>query len=143
MSSYQNQATRVTVESTKYEKGQLLATVTGMKGERFEDLPLPQPHGFHARPKKGAVGHLVFPGGRRDQAFIQLASDPKKVPELGEGEAAMYDAGGNVVKLTASGWEFNMDVVINGNVTISGNVQVGGNLNADGVITDSDGNNGA
>lgn len=137
MQGYANQFTRVRIESSRYEGGQLLVSGTGMAGERFEDLVWHEPHGFHSRPHAGTVGYLVAPGGRRDQGMVMAASDPSRRPELGEGEAAMYDAGGNVVKLTAAGWEFNMDVTINGNVTVSGNIVAGG------TITDSDGNNGA
>lgn len=137
MSSYTNQFTRIEIESSRYENGHLLVTGKGMAGERFEDMVWYEPHGFHSRPHKGAIGFLFAPGGRRDMAMVMAASDPKKVPQLNEGEAAMYDNGTNVVKLTAAGWEFNM------NVTINGNVQVNGNLNASGSVTDGDGDGGA
>jgi cytoskeletal protein CcmA (bactofilin family) len=55
----------------------------------------------------------------------------------------MYDNTSNVVKLTAAGWEFNMDVTITGNVEIDGNLHITGNIVSDGTIVDSDGNNGA
>lgn len=135
MSGYQNQLTRVTVESSRYENGRLLVTGRGMKGERFEDLPWQEPHGFHSRPAKGATGYLVAPGGRRDQAVVQAAMDPKKVPEIGEGDAAMYDASGKVVHLSSGGWAFNMDVTITGKLTVSGDVAIGGKLHAAGDIT--------
>ena len=137
MQGYSNQFTRVTIESSRYEGKQLLVTGTAMAGERFEDFVWYDAAGFHSRPRKGSLGYMMAPGGRRGQGMVMAAADPSTLPELEEGEAAMYDAGGNVVKLTASGWEFNADVTINGNLNLSGNIVAGG------TIVDSDGNNGA
>jgi len=131
---YPSQFTRVEIESSRYEKGQLLVTGKGMAGERFEDLVWYEPHGFHSRPHAGTIGYLMAPGGRREQGMVMAASDAAKVPELQPGEAAMYDNGTNVVKLTADGWHFNM------NVTIVGNVEVQGNIHATGTIIDDSGN---
>lgn len=131
MNGYQNQNIRVVIDSSRYENGRLLVTGRGMRGERFEDLPWEEPHGFHARPAKGAVGYLSAPGGRRDQATVRAAADPKKVPQIGEGEAAMYDAGGNVVTLNASGWHFSMDVTITGNLRVEGTLHATGNITSD------------
>lgn len=140
---YPSQFTRVEIESSRYENGQLLVTGKGMAGERFEDLVWYEPHGFHSRPHPGTIGWLFGPGGRREQGVVMAASDAAKVPQLEPGEAAMYDHTTNVVKLTADGWEFNMDVKITGNVTIEGNVAVDGNIHATGSITDGDGDGGA
>ncbi len=140
---YASQFTRVEIESSRYENGQLLVTGRGMAGERFEDLVWHEPHGFHSRPHPGTVGWLVAPGGRREQGMVMAASDPGKLPQIEPGEAAMYDNTSNVVKLTAAGWEFNMDVTIRGNVEIDGNLHITGNIVSDGTIVDSDGNNGA
>lgn len=134
MRGYANQMVRVEIESSRYENGQLLVTGRGLAGERFEDLVWYEPHGFHSRPHKGAVGYLTAPGGRREQAMVMAASDAGKVPQIEEGEAAMYDKGGNVVRLSATGWEFNMDV------KIVGNVEVEGNIHATGTIIDDSGN---
>ena len=140
---YSSQHVRVEIESSRYEKGQLLVTGTAMSGERFEDLVWYEPHGFHSRPHAGTVGWLVAPGGRRDMGLVMAASDPQKLPQIEPGEAAMYDNTGNVVKLTGQGWEFNMDVKITGNLTIEGNIDMTGNITAGGSIVDGDGNNGA
>lgn len=140
---YPSQFTRVEIESSRYENGQLLVTGRGYAGERFEDLVWHEPHGFHSRPHAGAVGWLFAPGGRREQGIVMAASDPKKVPQLEPGESAMYENTTNVVKLTADGWSFNMDVTITGNVRINGPLHVTGNITSDGSITDADGNNGA
>jgi phage gp45-like len=131
---------RVEIESSRYENGQLLVSGRGLAGERFEDLVWYEPHGFHSRPHKGTIGYLTAPGGRRDQAMVMAASDPGKVPQIDEGDAAMYDKNGNVVHLSASGWAFNMDVTITGNVTITGAVEVEGNIHASGTIIDELGN---
>lgn len=141
--SYANQFVRVEITGSRYEKGQLLVSGKAMSGEAFEDLPWYEPHGFHARPHAGSIGMILAPGGRRDQAMVMAASDPGKLPQLEEGEAAMYDNGGNVVTLTPQGWIFNMDVTINGNVTISGDLDCSGNGAFDGSVTDGDGDGGA
>lgn len=140
MRGYSNQMVRVEIESSRYENGQLLVTGRGLAGERFEDLVWYEPHGFHSRPHKGTIGYLMAPGGRREQAMVMAASDPSKMPEIGEGEAAMYDKSGNVVHLSETGWSFNMDVTITGNVTVTGNVEVAGNIHATGTIIDDGGN---
>mgnify|MGYP001044190018 CR=1 FL=1 len=140
MRGYQNQMTRVTIEGSRYEGGQLLVSGTGMAGERFTDLVWYEPHGFHSRPHKGAVGYLLAPGGRREQGMVMAASDAGKVPQLGEGEAAMYDNTGKVVTLGSAGWKFNMDVEITGRVTVTGDLEVAGNIHATGTIIDDSGN---
>lgn len=131
MKGYDNQGTRVEIESTRYQNGRLLATVTGLAGERFEDIPVEEPHGFHARPAKGATGFVSAPGGRRDQAVIRMAHDPAKVPQLEEGESALYDGGGNMVKVTSAG----VEITHSGAITINGNLTVNGTLHATGDIT--------
>lgn len=141
--SYANQHTRVEITGSRYEKGQLLVSGKAMSGEIFADLPWYEPHGFHSRPHAGSIGFIVAPGGRRDQGFVMAASDPAKLPELEEGEAAMYDQSGNVVRLTESGWAFNMDVSITGNVSIDGNLTCTGDGAFDGSVTDGDGDGGA
>lgn len=137
VSSYANQFTRIEIESSRYENGHLLVTGKGMAGERFEDMVWYEPHGFHSRPHKGAIGFLFAPGGRRDMAMVMAASDPKKLPQLNEGEAAMYEAGGAVVTLKADGWHFNTDLHIDGSITLTGGITAAGS------IVDGDGDGGA
>lgn len=141
--SYRNQSTRFEVVSSKYEKGRLLVTAKGLKGEIFKDIAVREPHGFHSRPHKGAVGHVYAAHGNRSELFFMLGSDDTKIPELEPGQAAMYDDTGNVVVLDADGWHFNMNVEINGNVTIKGDVTLDGNLTATGSVVDGDGDGGA
>lgn len=151
MRGYSNQFTRVEIESTRYENGQLLVSGRAMAGERFEDLPWHEPHGFHSRPHKGSVGHLSAPGGRREQGFVMAASDPARVPQVGEGDAAVYDQHGNLIKLTKDGvtvdyqsrtithtsgdWTINCPTL-----TLNGNLEVNGNIHATGTIIDDAGN---
>ncbi len=134
MSSYANQLTRVEITGSRYENGQLLVSGRGLAGEAFKDLVWYDPHGFHSRPHAGSIGVIQAPGGRRDQAIVMAASDPKKLPELKEGESAMYDSAGNVVTLGANGWQFNTDVTITGNLTVSGDTEIDGKLHATGDI---------
>ncbi|APH71453.1 phage baseplate assembly protein domain-containing protein [Aquibium oceanicum] len=152
MSGYRNQFVRVEVESARFEEGQLLVTGRGMAGERFEDRPWYEPHGFASHPQGGAVGTMLAPGGRRDQSFVMTAYDPGIRPEIEPGDTAIYghgnlmrlhkdgaifDFGSRTAVLTSGGW------TINGDVTINGNVQLNGNMIATGSIVDGDGNNGA
>lgn len=136
MHSYENQGTRVAIESSRYESGRLLVTVTGMAGERFTDVPWEEPFGFHSRPSSGSVGFLSAPGGRRDQAVVRAAHDPAKVPQVGEGEAVMYRDGA-FVKLTEAGLVIShgTGITLEGPVTISGNLTVDGALHATGDIS--------
>lgn len=151
MRGYPNQFVRVEVLSTRYENGQLLVSGRAMAGERFEDLPWHEPHGFHSRPHRGSVGHMAAPGGRRDQGFIMAASDPAKVPQVGEGDAVIYDQHGNVLKLTQGGVTVDYgsrtithksgDWTIEApTVTIRGNLEVDGNIHATGTVIDDAGN---
>lgn len=137
MKSYPNQFKRVEITASRYENGQLLVSVKGMAGETFKDLVWHEPHGFHSRPAAGAIGHLMMPGGRADMAFVQAASDPAKVPQIEEGESAMYEAGGKTVVLKSDGWHFNTDLHIDGSITMTGGITAGGS------IVDGDGDGGA
>lgn len=131
MRGYDGQFTKVIIESSRYENGRLLVSGTGMAGERFRDFVYWEPHGFHARPADGSIGYLVAPGGRRDQGMVMAAANPSRVPALQKGEAAMYDAAGNVVTLTAAGWHFSMDVTIAGNLRVEGALHATGNITSD------------
>ena len=138
----------LTQKNTDFEIGgdgrDHFVTGRGMAGERFEDLPWYEPQGFHARPRKGDIGVLVAPGGRRDQGMVMAApAHNGGLPELSEGEAAMHDGNGNVVTLTASGWSFNMDVTITGNLHVEGDITNSGNITSGGSVTDADGDGGA
>ena len=153
MSGYRNQFVRVEVESARFEAGQLLVTGRGMAGERFEDLPWYEPHGFASHPVAGAVGTMLAPGGRREQAMIMAATDPALRPPIEAGDGALYDAHGNLIRLYSGGAIFNFEDrsitltggqwTINGPVTINGDVLVNGNVHATGSITDGDGDGGA
>lgn len=148
---YRNQLIRVEIESSRYENGQLLVSGRGMAGEQFTDLPWQEPHGFHSRPHKGAVGYLSAPGGRRDQATVQAASDPAKVPQIGEGDSVQYDEHGNLQKMTKDGitvdYQSRTITHISGDwtitaptLTLNGNLEVNGNIHATGSIIDDGGN---
>ncbi len=153
MSGYRNQFVRVEVESARFEEGQLLVTGRGMAGERFEDLPWYEPHGFASHPRKGAVGTMMAPGGRREQAMIMAATDPALRPAIEAGDGALYDAHGNLIRLYSGGAIFNFEDreitltggqwTINGPVTINGDVQLNGSMTATGSIVDGDGDGGA
>lgn len=155
MRGYKTQATRVEITGSKYEGGQLLVSGNGLAGQKFENLPWHDPLGFHSRPKKGDIAYLHSPGGNGDKAIVTAAFEAGKVPELQEGERAMYDGGSNVVKLTSDGWEFNAKVKIMGDLEITGSFSAGGGISLDGdinaggngtfggVVTDVDGDGGA
>lgn len=160
MRGYPSQFTRIEIESTRYEKGQLLVTGRGMAGERFEDLVWYESHGFHSRPHAKTVGYLVAPGGRREQGLVMAASDPAKVPQIAEGDSVHYDQHGNMTKLTKDGitvdyenrtithtsgaWTINTPTLtLNGNLEVDGDMHITGHIVSDATITDADGNNGA
>jgi phage gp45-like len=143
MRGYKTQDVRVEITASRYKDGQLLVSGKGMAGQGFEDLPWVDPLGFHSRPKAGDIAYMRAPGGNGDQSIVMAAFEAGKVPELQEGERAMYDGGGNVVTLTADGWQFNTSITVNGDVTVTGNLTVGGDGTFDGSVTDGDGDGGA
>lgn len=153
MRGYPSQFIRIEVDSARLERGQLLISGRGMAGERFEDLPWYEPHGFAGHPRKGAVGYMLAPGGRREQSIIMAATDPALRPGIAAGDAALYDAHGNVIRLFSGGATFDFESrtvtltagqwTIVGPVTIQGDVTVEGNLHATGSVTDGDGDGGA
>lgn len=79
------------------------------------------------------------------------ASDPAKVPQVGEGDAVVYDQHGNLIRLTKDGitvdyqsrtithtsgdWTINCPTL-----TLNGNLEVNGNIHATGTIIDDAGN---
>ena len=126
---------RVTITGSRYEGGRLLVSGTGLAGDGFKDMPWSDAHGFHSRPKDGAEGYLVIPGGNADQAHIVAATSNGNVPELGKGESAMYDGTGRVARLGEDGWAFDGNVEITGNLSVTGNINSGGDMVAGGAMT--------
>lgn len=135
MQGYDSQDTRFEVTDSRYENGRLLVDIKGMAGETFTDVPVEEAHGFHSRPADGAIGFLSSPGGRRDQATFRLGHDVTKVPQIEKGEAVLYDAADNFVKVTGNGL-----VISHANIVINGDIQLNGSLNATGSVMDSTGN---
>lgn len=68
------------------------------KTERFEQ------YGFASHPHPGAEGLLVYPGGNRSHSIMIAVSDRRyRLLNQQEGEVALYDDLGQVVRLTRTG----------------------------------------
>lgn len=132
---------RFEIESSRYQGGQLLVTGRSLAGERLEDMLFVQPHGAASRPPKGAIGIAQPMPGRRAQMLVMGIEHGEKRPDLPDGAAALYDADGNIVLLTAGGVTMNFASRtvtmtagtwnIAGNVTIDGTLHVTGNITSD------------
>ena len=142
---------RFEIDGARFDKGQLLVSGRSLAGEALNDVLFVQPHGAASFPPKGAIGIGLPMPGRRGQMLILGVEAPEHRPDLPQGAAALYDASGNMIRLTASGvtldfqsrtvtltggqWNFAGDVSVSGNVTATGNVTIEGSLRVNGPIT--------
>ncbi|WP_316234962.1 MULTISPECIES: phage baseplate assembly protein [unclassified Bradyrhizobium] len=97
------QLRRATVQKTD-DSGtqQILKKMTGLKTETFEDVYRLQPHGFSSHPPSGSEGVFLSLGGRSDRLLaLGFEHKDKRVRNLPEGGAVLYDADGNVVRIVA------------------------------------------
>lgn len=79
---------------------QIIKNLTGMKTESFEDVYRPQPHGFTSHPPKDSEGVFLSLGGRSDRLlFLGGEHKDKRIKDLPEGGACLYDADGNIVRV--------------------------------------------
>ena len=136
----------------EHRRGQQFVEGTGFAGDGYARVHRIEPHGFASHPVKGGIA-LAVSRGRRDTTYALGGENPVLRPDLPQGAVALYDAGGNIIKLIGSGAVFDFgsrtatltagDWTINGTVTINGDVIVNGNLTASGSVTDGDGDGGA
>ena len=91
--------------------------------ERFQN------YGFTSKPMEGAEAVVVFVDGRRDNGLVIAVDDRRyRVVSLEDGEVAIYDSTGSVVKLKANG-----DISLtpsSGTVAVTGDITVSGTLTA-------------
>lgn len=73
----------------------------GFAGETHTGVYRPQNFGFSSHPPKGSTGIVVSLGGERSRSlFLGGEHDDHRPKDLGEGEAKLYDAEGNVIFLS-------------------------------------------
>lgn len=93
-----------------------------------------EPFGFTSNPKPGAEVLAAFIEGDRSHGIVLVVADRRyRIQNLAPGEAALYDAFGNVIKLTQSGIVVDgggHPITINNAATVTIN---GGDVLADGV----------
>jgi len=97
--------------------------VTLFDGQTLADVPHMQNFGFHSSAPTGAKGLLLSRGGEKSAGILVVLEDDDSAPSLAEGEVAIYNNHGTVVKLQASG-----DVLVDGgSVNIqSGDLEIAG-----------------
>ncbi|WAR43594.1 phage baseplate assembly protein domain-containing protein [Methylomonas rapida] len=74
-----------------------------LDGEVLNNLARVEPYGFSYRPKPGAQAYLLFPSGDRSYGVAIVIGDKRYQLELVEGEVALHDDIGHVVKLGRNG----------------------------------------
>lgn len=97
-----------------------------LEGEVVDRVPIMGPWGLAWRPLRGARGLAVAVNAERAQlALIGAASREVALPELAEGEVALYAQGGAVLHLR-----------VDGSIHITGPVTVDGPVTATGDVSD-------
>lgn len=98
-----------------------------LSDESKDDVEHLEAYGFTSRPVPGAEALVAFIEGDRSHAVAIVASDRRyRVQNLAEGDVAIYDTHGHIIKLTATGIIITGNVTINGNITTTGTVQNNG-----------------
>lgn len=96
---------RATVQKTD-DSGtqQILKKMTGLKTESFEDVYRPQSHGFSSHAPSGSEGLYLALGGRSDRLVaLGFEHKDKRIRNLSEGNAVLYDDKGNVAWMQGTG----------------------------------------
>lgn len=90
------------LSSVKESTGIQTVQVT-INGEVHDGVERLQNFGFTSYPKKDAQLVVSFIGGNRERPVVTVIDDGNYRIKLVEGEAAIYNAFGNVIKLSADG----------------------------------------
>lgn len=86
-------------------------------GEVKDGVEHYEPFGLTSHPPAGSDGIIAFAGGdRSNPVIICVAGRGSRVTGLNEGDVAIYNQGGAVIKLVGS------DIEITGNVRVTGDV---------------------
>jgi len=92
--------------------------------ERFQEF------GFSSNPPKESEVVVLFVSSNQDHPIIVASNNAEHRPkDLAEGDSCLFDAHGNIIKLTENG----IEITTNGTMTIDGEVEVTGELTANGV----------
>lgn len=120
--------------------GQLMVNGASHRGGVAKRVMVPQPHGFASMPVAGAQGVIGYLNNDPEQPVLLGYANPGKVPAVGGGGTAIYDANGAVVSIVenkvrhvASEHRFVGPVIIEGDITHTGD------MTTSGVHTDSNG----
>ena len=107
--------------------------VIGLAEERRKSVPRIQEFGFSSLPTPGAVAIALRLEGARSTSVIVATDDPRYRPKnLQPGEAMIYNAFGDYVKLKASG---EIEIKASSKVLVTApQVELTGNLKVDGNI---------
>lgn len=130
-----NSVRRVTVVDIDDSKPQQTIWAKGLYGEEIRYAYRGQGHGLSTLPPIGSEGFAVSLAGRPEQMFfIEGEHKDHRPTNQAPGDAVLYDAWGNTIKMEQAGvthtngkHTFNGEVIINGPVTITGELnQTGG-----------------
>lgn len=102
--------------------------VTLFDGQTLADVPYMQNFGFHSSAPTGAKGLLLSRGGEKSAGILVVLEDDSNAPSLSEGEVAVFNDHGAVIKLKADG---NTEIV-SGDLTVTT-----GDITASGDVSDS------
>lgn len=110
----------LTDDTTDHQQAQ----VEALADEVIDDVPHLQPYGFASRAKAGAVGLLLSVMGLRSQGIVLNVGDHRyRLKGLDEGEVALYDDQGQVVKIARTGIQIttgqDVDVTATGTGTVT------------------------
>ncbi len=133
-------ATRVTITAVDDSRRIQTVQVSGLEGEDLPDVQRLQQFGFSANPPIGATGLVICIGGSRTNPVVISAEDGStRVLNLEPGEACVYNAFGDFIRLKTSG-----EVLVKARSKVTADaplvhalhdMQVGGNLLVEGHTT--------
>ena len=118
---------RAVLSSTDDSKSLQVLTCDLFSGENRDDVERLQNFGFTSHAPAGSQCLVVYPGGNRDRAVVVVADNAeKRITDLAEGDSAVYNASGVIIKATGEGIE--LEAVGSGAISIktpgSGNVSI-------------------
>ena len=98
--SNRNGAARFTLASLEDKDEAQYAKIDGLPGETFEKVIRIQPHGFTSHPPPGSHMLGIGLGNRRNAlALLGGESSEKRHRNIGEGNTAIYNADGTIMKM--------------------------------------------
>jgi phage baseplate assembly protein V len=105
--------------------------LSGLWGETISNAERFQQYGFSGYPHPGAEAIMLNLGGSRRHVVVIAVDDRRYRVHLQEGEVAMYDDLGQMVKLGRAG----IDIEAPSGTIHTGNLAVDGNLSVTGLLT--------